>query len=52
MAVGVCVHNWRGSCEWVMEDVAIGLVLVIRVGIIAIVIVSTLAFVSLDNSLD
>jgi len=53
MAVRVCEWTWRGSCEWVVEDVAVGLGLVVRVGIIAVVIVSTLAFVGLDDdSLD
>jgi hypothetical protein len=53
MAVRVCERTCRGCCEWVVEDVAVGLGLVVRVGVIAVVIVSTLAFVGLDDgSLD
>ncbi|KIM83514.1 hypothetical protein PILCRDRAFT_426678 [Piloderma croceum F 1598] len=52
MAVGVCQGAWRGLCEWVVEDVAVGLGVVVRVGVIAVVVVSTLGFVGLDDDDD
>jgi hypothetical protein len=52
MVVGVCERTCRGGCEWVVEGVAVGLGVVVWVGIIAVVVVSALGFVGLDDDDD